>query len=63
MNSINNRKSLAYRVCTNLAFLVLMAILAGVLLGHYFPATAVKMEIVGKTFVNIIKIFISIFDK
>jgi aerobic C4-dicarboxylate transport protein len=35
-----------------------MAILAGVLLGHFYPATAVKMEIVGKTFVNIIKLFI-----
>ncbi|MBI3482639.1 MAG: cation:dicarboxylase symporter family transporter [Bacteroidetes bacterium] len=35
-----------------------MAILAGILLGHFYPATAVKMEIVGKTFVNIIKLFI-----
>jgi len=35
-----------------------MAILAGVLLGHFNPATAVKMEIVGKTFVDIIKFFI-----
>lgn len=46
------------KILTNLAFQVLMAILAGVLLGHFYPATAVKMEIVGKTFVNIIKLFI-----
>lgn len=42
----------------NLTFWVLIAIMAGILLGHYTPATAVKMEIVGKTFVDIIKLFI-----
>jgi len=46
------------KIFTNLAFQVLMAIVAGALLGHFDPATAVKMEIVGKTFVDIIKIFI-----
>lgn len=35
-----------------------MAIVAGALLGHFYPSTAVKMEIVGKTFVDIIKLFI-----
>lgn len=35
-----------------------MAIVAGALLGHYFPAAGVGMEIVGKTFVDIIKLFI-----
>jgi aerobic C4-dicarboxylate transport protein len=61
MNSSNSniQKGLMYKVFTNLAFLVLMAILAGVFLGHYFPSTAIKMEIVGKTFVNIIKLFIA----
>jgi len=42
----------------NLTFWVLIAIIAGILLGHYAPATAIKMEIVGKTFVDIIKLFI-----
>lgn len=43
---------------TNLTFWVLIAILAGILLGHYLPETAVKMEIIGKTFVNLVKLFI-----
>jgi aerobic C4-dicarboxylate transport protein len=47
------------RVISNLAFQVLLAILAGVLLGHFYPATGVKMEIVGKSFVDIIKLFIA----
>jgi len=42
----------------NLTFWVLIAIIAGVILGNYFPATALKMEIIGKTFVDIIKLFI-----
>src|ERR1041384_4793656 len=46
------------RLFGNLALQVIVAILAGVLLGHFYPATAVKMEIIGKTFINIIKVFI-----
>jgi len=46
------------KILTNLAFQVLMAILLGVLLGHFYPTIAVRMEIVGKTFVDIIKLFI-----
>ncbi len=42
-----------------MAFQVLLAILVGVLLGHFYPATGVKMEIVGKSFVDIIKLFIA----
>ena len=42
----------------NLTFWVLIAIIAGIVLGHYDPATGIKMEIVGKTFVDIIKLFI-----
>jgi aerobic C4-dicarboxylate transport protein len=52
-------KSLATRVFTNLTFWVLIAIIAGVLLGVWAPALAVKMEIVGKTFISIIKLFIA----
>jgi aerobic C4-dicarboxylate transport protein len=46
------------KIISNLAFQVLFAIVAGVLLGHFYPALGVKMEIIGKTFINIIKIFI-----
>ena len=51
--------SLAKTVFTNLTFYVLIAICIGVWLGYYYPATAIKMEIVGKTFVDIIKLFIN----
>ena len=53
------KKSWQYVLFSNLTFWVLIAIIAGVLLGHYAPETAVKMEIVGKTFVDIIKLFIA----
>lgn len=46
------------KILSNLAFQVLVAIIAGVLLGHFYPATGVKMEIIGKSFINIIKLFI-----
>jgi len=45
-------------ILKNLTFWVLIAIIAGIVLGHYAPATGIKMEIVGKTFVDIIKLFI-----
>ena len=51
-------KSVLYRVLTNTALHVLVAIIMGILVGHFFPATGVKMEIVGKGFVNTIKVFI-----
>lgn len=46
------------KIVSNLAFQVLIAIVAGVLLGHFYPAVGVKMEIIGKSFINIIKLFI-----
>ncbi|HEY1039965.1 MAG TPA: cation:dicarboxylase symporter family transporter [Bacteroidia bacterium] len=46
------------RLFKNLAFQVLLAIVAGILLGHFYPAVGVKMDIIGKTFINIIKLFI-----
>jgi aerobic C4-dicarboxylate transport protein len=53
------KRSLKVRVLTNLTFWVLIAIIAGVLLGSFAPAIAVKMEIIGKTFIDIIKLFIA----
>jgi len=38
---------------------VLIAILAGVFLGHYYPATAVEMEPLGNGFIALIKLFIA----
>ncbi|TDW49106.1 aerobic C4-dicarboxylate transport protein [Flavobacterium sp. 270] len=52
------RKSTFSTIVTNLTFWVLIAIIAGVLLGHFSPENGVKMEIIGKTFVDIIKLFI-----
>lgn len=63
MNSPNQipkvKKSWKYHLFTNLTFWVLIAIFTGVLVGHYAPETGIKMEIVGKTFVDIIKLFIA----
>lgn len=51
-------KSLFRAIITNLTFWVLIAIIAGVLLGHFSPENGIKMEIVGKRFVDLIKLFI-----
>ena len=52
------KKTIFERIITNLTFWVLIAVIAGALLGNYFPAIAIKMEFIGKWFVNIIKLFI-----
>src|SRR3954471_329660 len=57
-SQIQGKRPIAHRVFSNLSFWVLIAIVAGVLLGHFAPVTAIKMEIIGKTFVDIIKLFI-----
>ncbi len=44
---------------TNLTFWVLTAITAGALLGHFDPDTGVKMDFLGKGFINIVKVFIN----
>ncbi|GAC1538022.1 MAG: dicarboxylate/amino acid:cation symporter [Sediminibacterium sp.] len=44
---------------SNLTFYVLVAVIAGIVLGDLAPGTAVKMEVVGKTFVDLIKLFIA----
>jgi aerobic C4-dicarboxylate transport protein len=55
---MEEKKPFSYRLLSNTAFHVLVAIIAGIYLGHFYPKTAVKMEIIGKTFVDIIKVFI-----
>ena len=38
---------------------MLTSITAGVLIGHFYPQTAIKMEFLGKGFVSVVKLFIS----
>ncbi len=49
---------LLIKIVGNLAFQVLLAIVIGIGVGHCYPAVGVKMEIVGKSFVDILKLFI-----
>lgn len=57
-SSSKTDKTIFLTVITNLTFWVLIAIIAGVLLGHFSPENGMKMEILGKKFVDIIKLFI-----
>ena len=51
-------ESFVKKLFTNLTFYVLLAILAGVLLGHFYPSTGVEMKVLGDYFIKLIKIFI-----
>jgi aerobic C4-dicarboxylate transport protein len=51
-------RSIGRRLLRNTALQVLIAMIAGIWLGHYYPAAGLKMKIVGETFVDIIRIFI-----
>lgn len=46
------------KLFTNLTTWVLLAITCGALLGHFYPETAVRMEPLGKQFINVVKLFI-----
>ena len=47
------------KIVKNLTFWVLIAILIGVVLGHFYPTQAVEMKIVGDTFIDVVKLFIA----
>ncbi|MFM7645093.1 MAG: cation:dicarboxylate symporter family transporter [Sphingomonadales bacterium] len=47
------------KVIKNLTFWVLLSIVAGILLGHFSPETAIKMQPLGKYFIDIVKLFIN----
>ncbi len=47
------------KIFTNLTFWVLTAITAGALLGHFFPDKAIKLDVLGKGFIAIVKLFIN----
>ncbi|RZJ68889.1 MAG: cation:dicarboxylase symporter family transporter, partial [Flavobacterium sp.] len=53
-----NKPGMAYTILTNLTFWVLIAIAAGILLGHFDPQTGVAMKVVGDGFISIVKVFI-----
>jgi aerobic C4-dicarboxylate transport protein len=55
---LSRPQKIVLSIITNLTFWVFIAITAGVLLGHYAPEQAVKMELIGKGFISIIKVFI-----
>jgi len=48
-----------YKLITNLTFWVLIAIVAGALLGQHYPTQAVEMKIVGDSFIDLVKLFIA----
>lgn len=54
-----NSKPVYLKIIQNLALQVLAAILLGIALGHFFPSLAVEMGVIGKIFVDIIKLFIA----
>ncbi|GAA3778383.1 cation:dicarboxylate symporter family transporter [Flavobacterium ginsengiterrae] len=56
--SLNTKKSVFKTVVTNLTFWVLIAIISGILLGHFSPENGVKMEFLGKKFIQLISLFI-----
>ncbi len=45
------------KVITHLSFYVLLAIIAGIILGIYYPATAIQLEPLAKNFISLIKVF------
>ncbi|MEN9349413.1 MAG: hypothetical protein RL372_391 [Bacteroidota bacterium] len=47
------------KIATNLTFWVLFAITSGIVVGHFFPATGVAMQPLGKYFIDVIKLFIN----
>lgn len=46
-------------ILSHLTFYVLLAILAGIWLGHYHPTMAVQTDFLGKYFIELIKVFIA----
>jgi aerobic C4-dicarboxylate transport protein len=51
--------ALLKKLITNLTFWVLLAITSGALLGHFAPDLGVKMQPLGKYFIEVVKVFIN----
>lgn len=58
INDAPKKESILFTIVTNLTFWVLIAIICGVLLGHFKPETGQEMKIVGDSFIQLVKIFI-----
>ncbi|PZR23088.1 MAG: glutamate/aspartate:proton symporter GltP [Flavobacterium psychrophilum] len=58
-STLEPKKSTFYNIITNLTFWVLIAIVCGILLGHYYPDNAIEMKLIGDWFIKIIKLFIA----
>lgn len=58
MNATSKSKKIVLSVLSNLTFWVLIAILLGIYIGNFHPATGVQMKTVGDGFISIIKLFI-----
>lgn len=50
--------SLLKKLLSHLTFYVLIAILSGIIVGHYYPEIGIQLEFIGNTFIKIIKLFI-----
>ncbi len=46
------------KITSHLTFYVIIAIIAGILLGHFFPEQGMQLKLVGKYFIEVIKVFI-----
>lgn len=57
-NDTPKKESILFTIVTNLTFWVLIAIICGVLLGHFKPETGQEMKIVGDSFIQLVKFFI-----
>lgn len=53
------RVNMIKKIASNLTFWVLFAITSGIVVGHFFPATGVAMQPLGKYFIDVIKLFIN----
>lgn len=58
MNANSKAYKIFFSIFTNLTFWVLIAILIGVFVGHYYSENGVQMKVVGDGFISIIKVFI-----
>jgi len=58
MKAISKANKIFFSIISNLTFWVLIAILIGIYVGHYYPDNGVQMKVVGDGFISIIKLFI-----
>ena len=58
MKIASKANKIFFSIISNLTFWVLVAILIGIFVGHYFPDNGVQMKVLGDGFISIIKLFI-----